>query len=102
MQGTTGNSGKMRRRIQSTAKSRQIVWMCPVEDCNAGPFRRDKLYSAGGHVERLAKQEDTDHEVAWQELKEGQTGSKRQRSQPGLTQHFTTKSMAHVPDACGD
>ena len=47
VQGTTGN---MRKRTQSQGESRQKTWTCPVEGCESGPCRKDKLYSKGGEA----------------------------------------------------
>jgi hypothetical protein len=54
----------MSKRVQSTAESRTALYNCPVEGCQAGPFRSDKLYGKGGHLEKMAAKGDANHELA--------------------------------------
>ena len=88
----------MRRRDQSSGPSRRKEWYCPVADCGDGPFRKDKLYGAGGHLQKMAQRGREDHELLWEEQeREKQRRLKRQRGAADITQHFGQQQEAVPP-----
>ena len=58
-----GNTGNMRKRTQSNAASRTERLFCPVEVCGSGPYRSDKLWGKGGHMEQMAAKLDGNHSL---------------------------------------
>ena len=79
-----GNTGNMGKRKQSDAPSRTERLFCPVEGCGSGPYRSDKLWGKGGHMEQMAAKLDGNHSLLLDGRRKGQQGAKRFKAQADL------------------